>query len=247
MLFGSSLKKIIENIRDIVFPIECLGCNFEGLWICKSCLRQIKLNNTQVCIFCKKENKGEVCKECKQNYFVDGCVSFGLYSNKLLSKIIRALKYNLAKELAEILANFLFILWKNELSKSYISDNYSGNEFINTEWLVIPVPLHKRRERWRGFNQSELLAKAFAARTNLVTDVINLKRINQSKAQAKSKSVKRQQNIKNAFSWQGVNLKGRAVLLIDDVVTTGATINECARVLKQNGATRVYGLTIARG
>ena len=108
------------------------------------------------------------------------------------------------------------------------------------------MPLHKKRQRLRGFNQSEQLARAISKNFNLEINH-NLIRIKHKKAQAKLHEKNRWENIKNCFSYQGKNLNNKNILLIDDVATTGATLNECAKVLKENNAKEVWGLVVAKG
>lgn len=113
--------------------------------------------------------------------------------------------------------------------------------------LIMPVPLHLKRERWRGFNQSKLLAQNVANYLNLeMSD--KLIRIKYKKAQAKiSAKQERLQNIKGCFKWTGKDLGGQNIIIIDDIVTTGSTLNEIAQVLKKNNAGEVWGLVVARG
>ena len=115
--------------------------------------------------------------------------------------------------------------------------------------LVVPVPLHPRRLRWRGFNQSELLAESLAEHFLLQTDALTLNRVRQTMPQADiQEREQRLDNVSDVFSCaHPENVRGRSILLIDDVCTTGATLNECARVLKENGAKRVVALVVARG
>lgn len=242
------IKDVIKFIVDIVFPIECLGCNKAEVWLCSSCSRKVKLIESQLCLGCKKKNGGELCVSCKENCSLDGCLSFGRYGDELLSEVIRAFKYKFSAELAQVLANFLFILWKNEQSKTYISQVKNiSSLLIDTDWLVVPVPIHARRERWRGFNQSELIAQEFSNKVELDLDARSLLRVKYSKAQAKIKHKNRKENITGAFEWRGEKLNGKSILIIDDVVTTGATLSEIAFVLKEKGAGLVWALTIARG
>jgi len=113
--------------------------------------------------------------------------------------------------------------------------------------LVVPVPLSGKRLCWRGFNQAELLARKIAENYGLGLDANNLIRIKHKKPQAKLDEVHRQENIKGCFVWRGNNLNKKNIILIDDVVTTGATLNECAKILKASGAGEVWGLVVAKG
>jgi ComF family protein len=113
--------------------------------------------------------------------------------------------------------------------------------------LVIPVPLHPKRLRQRSFNQSLLLARPVAAGLNVDLDYLSLRRIRFTQPQANLTSDERKKNVRRAFGVMEPNgLEGRKVLLVDDVATTGSTLNECARVLKKAGVKEVFCLTIAR-
>ncbi|MBU4216276.1 hypothetical protein L6270_02600 [Candidatus Parcubacteria bacterium] len=119
---------------------------------------------------------------------------------------------------------------------------------FNTETiLIIPVPLHNKRLRWRGFNQSEKLAHFIANKSQIKINTENLKRIKFKKPQASLKKEARLKNIQNVFTWQGAKLNHQNIILVDDVTTTGATLNECAKILKANGANEVWGLVLANG
>lgn len=113
--------------------------------------------------------------------------------------------------------------------------------------LIIPVPLHPKRLRWRGFNQSEKIADIIASNLQIPIDSTSLKRIKFKTPQAKLKKEDRIKNISNNFNWHGNKLNQQNIILIDDVTTTGATLNECAKVLKANGAKEVWGLVLANG
>jgi ComF family protein len=112
--------------------------------------------------------------------------------------------------------------------------------------LLIPIPLSKKRENRRGFNQAELIAKSFNINHGYKISLA-LKKVKDTKAQSSQSAPARAKNIKNCFVWAGDNLKGKTIILIDDVVTTGATLNEAAAILKIAGAEKIYGLVIAKG
>jgi ComF family protein len=116
---------------------------------------------------------------------------------------------------------------------------------INEYDLLVPVPLHRNRLRQRGYNQSLLLAREVANRCHVTLNETILKRIQDSAPQTGLVGIKRQENVKGVFSLNG-DPTGKVILLIDDVLTTGATVNECARVLLKGGAEKVDVFTVAR-
>lgn len=120
----------------------------------------------------------------------------------------------------------------------------SNNKLTDT--TLIPIPLSKKRLRWRGFNQAELLARELAAAFAYPLNQ-DLKRIKHAWPQADLNGAERLNNIADSFAWTGTSLGGRTIILIDDVATTGATLNEAARILKTAGAGAIYGLVLAKG
>lgn len=256
-----SLKQGRDFILDLIFPVECLACGREGNWLCPECFSRLKFKPSQYCLACKKENDfGRLCRSCRPLYFFDGVFIAGDYDNKTIAEMVKKLKYNLAKDLADDLGKFLALFVRNLISGSFSfaseSDlperkrSQNGLPSVLRDLgknLIIPIPLHPRRERWRGFNQAELLSDRFAEYFNLEISRDCLKRIKHKKPQAKLSEAERKENIKDCFTFHGGNLAGRDILLVDDVVTTGYTLSEAARVLKENGAGQVWGLVVAKG
>ena len=248
---------------DLMFPIECLGCGQEGDWLCQNCHPALKINHSLYCLDCKTKNKfGEFCPACKNNFHLNGIWIAGDYQNKILAKAIKVFKYRFSQDLSLLLGNFLSIFLNNlavkhRLSPSDIDVSLNRKKFEIAKSvpgvfldfknsLIMPIPLHKRRRRWRGFNQSELLAKIIGKNFDLEFSE-DLKRIKYTTPQAKLDRKQRKTNIKNCFVWTGKNLKNKNIILVDDVTTTGSTLNECARVLRANGAREIWGLVIANG
>ncbi len=251
------LKRIKKDARffwasflDLIFPIECLICGKEGELVCKKCFFGLKIKPSQYCLHCKKENFiGKFCRDCRRSYFLNGVWIAGLYDDKNIAKLIRALKYSLIKDLANELGNFLAFFFRDLLNLYRINREKINCKTLSDlrSVLVVPVPLHKKRKRFRGFNQADEIVRVFSRKFYLETDGDNLVRIKNVKPQAKLKEEARRENVKNCFVWQGKSLGGRNIVLIDDVTTTGSTLNECARVLKENGAGEVWGLVLAKG
>ncbi|MEK7067625.1 MAG: ComF family protein, partial [Patescibacteria group bacterium] len=220
---------------DTIFPIECLGCGSSGKWICADCQKQIPINATNHCLACKRQtNYGEFCRECKNKYSLDGVLIASDYNNKLVEQAIKVLKFRFAYDIGEELARLLILFIEREQKQMKSA-------------LVMPVPLYPRRARWRGFNQSEILARFVAEHFNLPVDIDNLRRLRATRDQASLGEAERKSNVAGSFSWQGEKLSGRNIILVDDVVTTGATLEACAQALKQAGAKQVWGLVVAKG
>lgn len=248
--FFKHLNKIKSFILDILFPIECLGCGKEDIWVCKNCFRKIKFGLVDRCVVCKKPSEfGATHQECKSDTALNGIIIACVWEDKLLQDLIHKFKYNFIQNLSYPLAQIL--ITKMKAWRRRTEDNYP-KILVDPDLIIVPVPLHKKRLLWRGFNQAELLADKVANYFNwqIRTDIIIRKK--HTKSQVKLKRKKRLQNIKNAFEIKinqdnNLNLKNYNILLVDDILTTGSTMNECARVLKNNGAENVWGMVLARG
>lgn len=242
-------NKLTELILDILFPITCVFCQKENRWICPNCLDRIKISSFQVCFHCEKNitENGKLCEKCK-NYFLNKGQSFPLdalivsssYQKNGISRLVHLYKYNFIRDLSFPLGNLL--------TQSIIKSNLPIPD------LIIPVPLHQRRLRWRGFNQAKELAdfvgKNLAPGFPIpVEDEVVLRR-KHTPPQMKIKSHKeRKLNVSEAFlikKEKKVLIATKTVLLIDDIATTGATLFEIGRLLKKNDVKRVFAAVIAR-
>lgn len=229
------------NILDLLFPKTCVGCGRFGLYFCAECVKEIKQGEL-VCPFCERQALGGVVhKVCERKYGLDGLWSLGVYEGSL-RKAIQKLKYKWVSGVASELVDITTEYWVR--STPILMDRIKKDRGL--DWIMTSVPLHKRRQNWRGFNQSELIGRLFAQRLGLKYENL-LKRIRNTTPQMKLLAHQRKQNIKNAFSlnreYLAPDLK---VILVDDVWTTGSTLKECGYILKRNGAKVVWALTIAR-
>ena len=225
-----------EKVLDFLFPKFCAGCEREGSWLCENCLQEKVINKTAPNPSSAKERnykpppsqrrgQGEVSS-------LDGITALFDYGENTPSKLIKMVKYNYLLKIVDIFAKII----------TDIKFNHTWQDFV-----IIPVPLHPRRERERGFNQAEILAKIFSEKFGLSINK-NLRRVIYTAQQAKLSGEERRNNLKDAFVWDdGVKIAPEKVLLADDVFTTGATMQECAKVLKNNGVKAVWGLVLARG
>jgi competence protein ComFC len=237
--------EIIKNtktfILDTLFPISCISCGHPDVWLCETCFSKIELLPFQVCPHCEKliTEKGRLCDNCKKDKSaLDNLLTATKYRENNLAKIVHLYKYNFVEDLHVPLAKLLVkIILKNNLP---LPD------------LIVPVPLHKRRLRWRGFNQSELLANYVSQNITpgfsipVAPDLIKRQKYTPPQMQI-GKYSERRKNMQDAFIFNSdQNIRDKKILLIDDVATTGATLFECAKVLKANGAKKVFATVIAR-
>jgi ComF family protein len=214
---------IFDFILDLLFPKKCVGCGKEGTWFCSDCIAKISYQELPYIRF--------------EGPYLDGLIAAACFKNPL-KEAIHAFKYDGVKELAESLSNLLI---------QHLKDDRLG--FVRQmKPLLIPVPLHKSKEIERGFNQSALLSEKLGHKLNLKIEKNFLVKTKKTPAQVKLKEDERRKNIKGAFAFIGERkaILGKTILLVDDVMTTGSTLNECAKVLKRAGAKKVWGLVLAK-
>src|SRR3989344_555457 len=221
------------SFLDLLFPKRCVSCGKFGAYICKSCFSKIEFIEKPVCPVCQRQAiGGKVHPGCQGRYRLDGLVGAARYRGPVKSAIAKV-KYRWVYDIGKTLVDLLSAsLWRFE-----IPDNL----------ILIPVPLHLRRKNWRGFNQAELLGKILSDRFGLkfFTALI---RISAGRTQVGLDKKDRKANVKDAFSLrEEAAVKGQNILLVDDVYTSGATMAECAKVLKKAQAKTVWAMTIALG
>lgn len=224
-LFGGQ-----DSVLNFFFPRYCLGCGREGSYICRRCQPTLPFQQPPFCPRCGKSldyHSGcdDLAPELSELHSV-------FRFEGLIKKAVHQFKYNNLRDLAGPLGAFLA--------------DYLKNNDIQGEALV-PVPLHKSRLRERGYNQTELLALMIHRLTDTPVFLDTLKKTRPTPSQAESPSVDvRRRSVVGAFQCYNNKLTGRSVILIDDVATSGATLNACAQVLVAAGARRVVALTLAR-
>jgi competence protein ComFC len=234
----------IKNILlDIIFPIECVGCKRSRFFLCDRCVATIPIHVIHLCPVCQKRNTphGQTCFACLGTSALDGLLVATDYKNTTVSKAIHLYKYRFIHTLSAPLSQLLL--------QSIVQSE------IPLPDLLCPIPLHRLRLRWRGFNQAKLIASELSTHLlpqislpmtdGLVRDRFTLPQMSISDIH------QRHDNIHNAFRWspspaETISLQGQYIWLIDDVATTTFTLNECARILKQNGAKKVFGVVLAR-
>jgi len=242
--------RILSQLIDLIYPPRCGVCQaflwekratHEGLEIgfCRDCYNAFQKVPSPLCPFCGRPfasggGEDHTCEHClkKRPYYDIGRAPY-LFEGPLMTAI-HDLKYGKKSHLAGSLGPLL---------ASYAENWLGPSEGL----LVMPVPLHPQRLRERGFNQSLLLARHVASRIGADLDYLSLRRTRFTRPQTQLTSDERRKNVRRAFGIVGnASLKGRSVLLIDDVATTGSTLNECARALKKAGVKEVYCLVLAR-
>lgn len=270
MQFVEPIFSIKDFLLDLLFPIKCLGCEreFENLkpkerWICPECLVKIETRKEQVCPVCEELNDGgKTHHKCRSKTSLDGLWVATEYDYKIVSEAIHKLKFNFVKDISFPLSkiieksilgvdefgDFQDIVLTNQCKESEEEVYTEKDKNKKTEAIIVPVPLHKKRQNWRGFNQAFLLSFCVAEKFGLAICDDFLFRTKNTKPQTKIKSVEeRKENIKDAFSCLNKSFAERKnIILADDVCTTLATLDECAKELKKAGAENVWGLVVAR-
>jgi ComF family protein len=238
------LKTILRGLADVLFPPACVVCEEildEDLpfSLCQACFSEIRFIGSPLCPCCGLPYAAEsasdhLCGEClsRKQYFT-AVRSLGIYDSALL-KAIQRFKYQGSLHVGEALGSLM-------ASHSYPA-------FDMTEYdVIMPVPLHVGRLRERGFNQSLLLARVIARKFPVEIDFMTLRRAVDTAPQTGLRKEDRAANVRGAFELgDRARVKGKKVLIIDDVYTTGSTVRECARILLKGGARSVGVLTLAR-
>ena len=231
MTVRSTLGKLPRLALDLLFPLQCLGCQKEGKLICDSCVGPLARLENPYCVLCCQPNPDLKCRLCRQAtpwydgirapYLMQGPIREGIHS----------LKYRGVRSAATQLGSLLAQYWAGH--------PIPGN-------VIVPVPLHPKRLRHRGYNQSALLAKELAKLSGFKMDEGLLVRSKDSLPQVDAASRgQRLANVEGNFQTVG-GVEGLEVILVDDVATTGSTLSACASALKASGAASVWGLVLAR-
>ncbi|MCM1307091.1 MAG: ComF family protein [Butyrivibrio sp.] len=206
-------------------------------WLCEGCGDKITYIRQPMCFKCGKQldsEERELCRDCtvKKHNFDRGVAAFG-YSDAM-KKSMYAFKYGNRREYAAFYAKTLL-------------ERYGG---IVRGWnaqAVVPVPLHPSRYRSRGYNQAEVLAREIGRLTGIAVDAGTLVRTKKTTPQKELSGRERNINIENAFQIAKSVVKYKSIIIVDDIYTTGATIDECALTLKAGGADRVYFMSVCIG
>ena len=212
---------MFKFILDILFPSFCVNCRKEGRFLCVVCKEKIIIKRVPTRLPAAPK--------------VAAIYAATEYHDKTVSELVIRLKFRGVAGISDVLAGLLIL--HLELARFARKDGQ----------IIIPVPLHKKRLRERTYNQAELVAKGIAHHFNLPMRADVLKRIKNTSPQTEiSDHHARRENVKNAFACAKPEaVKGKTIILVDDVATTGATLNECGRALRQSGARSVIAFVVA--
>ncbi len=228
------LKKAKEFLLEVFFPKMCLVCGKEDKkWVCFACDMKLKPKSLDACPICLKTNDSFLCVTCKNESSLSSLTYCFSYEDKRIARLVHALKYQNIQNLSEFFARKMF----EKISYYPFGEN----------WIIVPVPLHWQRMNERGYNQAELIAKHLGAFLKIRVETTSLFRTRYTKTQTKFSKEERAKNLAGSFQVKNPqNVKGKNILLLDDVATTLATLEACADALKAVGAKNVWATTVAR-
>jgi ComF family protein len=229
---GLQWRDLRGQLLDLLFPPRCVSCRQIGAWLCAECLSQIPRVEPPFCARCgDKIATGDLCTRCSTSPLQIERIRAAVYFEGPLREAIHHLKYRRRTTLVKPLGNLMATYWRQHPMPADV---------------VVPVPLHATRLRERGYNQAALLARELARQTELAMDEQTLARKRATAPQVELNAKQRRENVHDAFCCSNDGLADKRVLLVDDVCTTGATLEACAIALRESGARSVQALTLAR-
>ena len=231
----TALKGLGQDLLDFIFPSHCYLCSqylsSPEKFYCNNCIQNLPALAKPFCPICKIYiTELPAIHFCQTNLeWVYSLWSYHKPVEILVHKIKYEGKTGLARNLGQILA-----------------EQIRANNSLNRVDLIVPVPLHHSRHRERGYNQAEIIAQTISPTLNLKMAPDLLIRKKNTKDQTRLTAVERIENVRDAFSVKDeIEIEGMTIMLVDDVITTGATLDECARTLQSAGARKIYACTLA--
>ncbi len=230
------LRQLTQGALDLLFPPQCVVCHTDGTLLCEACLAAFPPLHPPICQLCGRPVRSTgICQLCRRSKpLIDGIRSSILFDGPARESI-HQFKYNNRPALAIPLAQPMADYWQAH---------------PRSVDIITAVPLHVARQRERGYNQANLLAREFGRLIDRPVATGLLRRTRHTPAQVGLNAAERRANVAGAFcctdSLKPFDLEGRHILLVDDVCTTGATLEACSVALKAAGAGAVWGLTLAR-
>lgn len=222
----------LRPLLGVLFPSRCVGCGLRGADLCPDCLSSIRALDPASCPRCARPSRfGSLCSVCQRYQGPLAGIRAACVYEGVARRVIHSFKYRHRRSLAAPLAR----LAEQELRSRPLRLD-----------LLVPVPLHPRRFAERGYNQSALLAEKLGEALGApVADLLERRR--ETAAQAGLRASARRANVREAFHCKdGSVLRGQRVGIVDDVCTTGATLEDCARALREAGCSSAWGIVVAR-
>ena len=231
--FATHAWALYRYVLDIFIPPCCVACNKVETWLCDECLQEIPLLDVQICPRCGRPEKGsQLCDVCKNSPLHVNPIRSAFLFEGHIRGVIHALKYRGAKSIAQVLRKRMATAWHYYAMESDV---------------IVPVPLYANREIKRGYNQATVIANALGYEVHIPVTEQALVRVRNTASQTKLNRQERQKNVSDAFiCTENAMFVGKRVTLVDDVATTGATLDACAVTLLNSGAKSVNAFTLAR-
>ncbi len=239
----NKIRKAAKKAADILYPVRCPLCG-QIPWgkdphgrTCDRCAAGLVYTGENYCMKCGRpipSEREEYCRDClRRRHSFDRCRAVFSYQGAVRISLYR-FKYANKREYASYYSEEI---WR------YLGEWITG---LGVD-VILPVPIHPKRRRQRGYNQAEVLARALSSLSGLPADMKSLARVRNTVPQKQLTAAERASNLKGAFRVSGKNLKGMSVLLVDDIYTTGATADAAAKTLKESGVKAVYVVCVAIG
>lgn len=227
-------------LRELLYPPKCAGCKEilpAGNYVCDRCKKQLHYVKDPVCVICGKpledEEEGR-CFDCKMAPHIFSQNRSVFVYDALAKKMMYELKYHHNKDYAEFFGRETVDILQNWIMALKVDG-------------IVPIPLHPERKRQRGYNQSELLADRIGKACGIPVFPDYLLRSRATRPQKELNDLQRKNNVKNAFLMGKNAVQLKRIMLLDDIYTTGATLDAAAAVLLEHGAQQVFGLTVCIG
>jgi competence protein ComFC len=240
---GNPIRILLDTVLELFYPSNCVGCGQPqdlGALLCNECRETLTRIQAPFCRCCSRPFEGIItgefcCPNCEDRAPAFACAVSNYQAKGVLRDLIHRFKYGREFYLRGVLTEYLTEAMQDARIQANPVDG------------LVPVPLHPTRLRERGFNQADALAETLSKRTRLpVLRCIQRRRY--TSTQTQFDRVERMQNLRNAFALRKSNdVRGKHLVLLDDVLTTGSTLHECALVLRAAGAESVRAITVARG
>jgi ComF family protein len=227
------LQTLFKELLDILFPKFCVSCGKEGVWWCAQCRAKEPVNLQHFCPRCSQVLEPFTpSNACPVHSSLSGVTALYQYTDQsAIKELIHSFKYRNIRGISEVWEEILRVLVVPPAWRSAV---------------VVPVPLFNKRLRERGYNQSELLAQILAKQNSMVLNAANLIRTRHTVHQVGLTRAERLKNTVDAFAWVGEQRAPEKVILVDDVCTTGSTLENCAKALKARGCQEVWAVVLAR-
>lgn len=230
------------GLLDFIFPKYCVNCKKIGAYICPNCFVYLSFDVGEICLVCNRPSiNGLTHPYCRGKYVIDGAFSSIAYKG-IAKKLIYSFKYK--PYLSDLRTVLTDLFYEGLIQKEAFNKVLEESD----EFILVPIPLHASKLKSRGYNQADILANELGQRLKFKVQNL-LERTRGTPSQVGLKEKERRENISGAFkikSDKQKEIRDKIFFLVDDVLTTGSTLAEAAKVLKKSGAKQVFGLTLAK-